>query len=363
MRRAIELAEGGRGSVSPNPLVGAVIVRGDEILGSGYHAEYGGIHAEVAALEAAAANGKDVTGATMYVSLEPCAHHGKQPPCADAIIKAGIGRVVIGCDDPSGKTAGIGPRRLEEAGIKVDFASGDLATMAKQLIQPFRKYARTGRPLVTLKAAMSLDGKISTATGDSRWISGDRSRLTVHQWRAEAGAIAIGIGTALADDPLLTARNVNATRQPIRVIFDPHARLPIESRLVKSIDEAPLLLVAGAGAPPEKIEALREAGVEVLNPRAGRDERLALTLDHLGRRNVNWMILEGGSTLAGAFIANRLVDELRLFFAPILIGGETAPGFATWKGVEYVAEAQRASGLEWAPSGEDLYVHARLQEW
>ena len=213
MRRALELAERGRGRVSPNPLVGAVVVRDGEPIGEGFHAELGDLHAERAALADCAARGNDPRGATMYVTLEPCAHEGRQPPCVEAILAAGIERVVIASDDPSEKAAGRGPGILRDGGVAVEFTAGEEASAARLLNQAFRKHARTGLPLVTLKLAMSLDGLTSTPAGDSPWISDERSLELVHRWRAESDAIAVGIGTVLADDPLLTAR-LPAARAP-----------------------------------------------------------------------------------------------------------------------------------------------------
>ena len=209
MTRAIELAELGRGHTSPNPLVGAVVARDDEVLGEGYHAAYGGDHAEVAALGACAA---DPIGATMYVTLEPCCHHGQTPPCTDAIVEAGIKRVVVASDDPTDKASGRGLGILRDEGIDVRGRGRRRVARARLLNQPFRKHARTGRPHVLFKSAMSLDGKVATQTGDSKWISGEESRRLVHRWRAEVDAVCIGIGTALADDPLLTARTPDASR-------------------------------------------------------------------------------------------------------------------------------------------------------
>ena len=227
LRRALELAERGRGRVSPNPLVGAVVVRDGEVVGEGWHAELGDLHAERVALADCRERGSVSAGATMYVTLEPCAHQGRQPPCVEAILEAGISRVVIASDDPREKAAGRGPGILRDGGVEVEFAAGEEASAARLLNQPFRKHARTGLPLVTLKLAMSLDGHTSTQPGDSPWISSERSRELVHRWRAESDAIAVGIGTALADDPLLTAR-VSDARQPVRVVFDRQARLPLD---------------------------------------------------------------------------------------------------------------------------------------
>src|SRR5882757_1084881 len=236
LRRALELAEFGRGGVSPNPLVGAVIVRDGEVAGEGFHAELGGLHAERAALADCRACGEDPAGATLYVTLEPCAHEGRQPPCVEALLEAGIGRVVIASEDPSEKASGRGPGILRDGGVEVAFAAGAEAAAARLLNQPFRKHARTGLPLVTLKLAMSLDGQTATAPGESPWISGEPSRALVHRWRAESDAIAVGIGTALTDDPLLTGRVPNA-RQPVRVVFDRRARLPLDSQLLNTLDQ------------------------------------------------------------------------------------------------------------------------------
>src|SRR3954447_2156470 len=256
LQRALELAEGGRGRVSPNPLVGAVIVRDGRIIGEGFHAELGDLHAERAALADCRSRGEDPAGATMYVTLEPCAHQGREPPCVEAILEAGIGRVVVASADPSEKAAGRGPGILRDGGVEVAFASGAEATAARRLNQPFRKHARTGLPLVVLKMAMSLNGQTTTAAGDSPWISGEQSRDLVHQWRAESDAIAVGIGTALTDDPLLTAR-IEGGRQPLRVIFDSQARLPIESQLLQTLDQAPVLVLAAPDASSDRISAIK----------------------------------------------------------------------------------------------------------
>jgi diaminohydroxyphosphoribosylaminopyrimidine deaminase/5-amino-6-(5-phosphoribosylamino)uracil reductase len=297
----------------------------------------------------------------MYVTLEPCAHHGRRPPCAPAIAAAGIARVVIGCDDPSEKASGRGPGVLRDEGVEVEFADGTEASAARLLVQPFRKHARTGLPLVTHKAAVSLDGRTAATAGDSRWISGPQSRELVHRWRAEADAIAVGIGTALADDPLLTAREVDAFRQPRRVVFDSAARLPLDSRLVATVSESPLVVICGSEAPAGRVAALRDAGAEVIAVPGERAE-VGPALAELGRREVGSLLLEGGATLAGAFHAAGEVDELRLFVAPVLVGGD-GPPLLRGPGAERVADATRALAVEWERSGDDLLVRARIREW
>src|SRR3954470_8849193 len=230
--RAIELAERGRGRTSPNPLVGAVVVKEGRVLGEGWHHAAGLPHAE---REALADCSEDPSGATMYVSLEPCCHDGRTPPCTEAIVGAGIARVVVASDDPTDKASGRGLGILRDEGVRVDVLDGDLGREARLLNQPFRKHARSGRPLVVFKSAMTLDGKVATRTGDSQWISSEASRARVHRWRAEADAVAVGLGTALADDPQLTARVEAVSRQPRRVVFDSEARLPVDSKLVRGV--------------------------------------------------------------------------------------------------------------------------------
>ncbi len=334
LRRALELAEFGRGWVSPNPLVGAVVVRDGKVIGEGYHAKLGELHAERAALSDCVARGEDPAGATMYVTLEPCAHQGRQPPCVDAILEAGIGRVVVASDDPSEKAAGRGPGMLRDSEVKVDFAAGEEATAARLLNQPFRKHARTSLPLVTLKLAMSLDGQTETAPGDSSWISGPESQQLVHRWRAESDAIAVGIGTVLADDPLLTARPPRSSfeshsgskldrvdvRQPTRVVFDRQARLPFDSQLLQTLDVSPLIVVVSQHADAQRIAALRDRGAEILVA-----EDIEAALSELGRRNITSLFLEGGRTLASAFLAMDTVDASRTFIAPTLLGDSEGP--------------------------------------
>jgi diaminohydroxyphosphoribosylaminopyrimidine deaminase/5-amino-6-(5-phosphoribosylamino)uracil reductase len=364
LRRALELAEGGRGRVSPNPLVGAVLARDHEVIGEGFHAELGGLHAERAAIEDCRARGNDPAGAALFVTLEPCAHTGRQPPCTEAILEAGIARVVYASEDPTEKAAGRGPGMLRDEGVEVELAEGAEAAAARLLNQPFRKRARTGRPLVTYKAAMSLDGRVAAPSGDSRWISTAESRELVHRWRAECDAVAVGIGTALADDPLLTARTEDAERQPIRVVFDSQARLPLDSDLVSSLDEAPLIVICSPEAPTAKRDALTAAGVEVIAA-PGRDpaSRLSSALDQLSRREIQDLLLEGGPTLAGALFDAGEIDQLKLFVAPLLVGAAEARAVLEGAGARRIAEALRPLATAYEPIGEDLLITSRLREW
>jgi len=363
--RALELAELGRGRVSPNPVVGAVLVRDGEVVGEGFHAELGGPHAEAAALADCRARGHEPVGSTMYVTLEPCAHHGRQPPCADALVESEVARVVIASDDPSEKASGRGPGILRDEGIEVEFAEGAEAAAARLANQPFRKHARTGRPQVICKLAMSLDGRTATREGDSKWISGPDSRAMVRGWRAEADAVAVGIGTALADDPLLTARDLEppAARQPTRVVFDSAARLPLDSALVRSVAEAPLVVVAGPRATTESRTALENAGTEVIVASGKGPARIESALDELGRRQITSLMLEGGATLAGAFLDAGEVDQLEVFVAPVVIGGADARPVFGGRGAEAIGDAVRALEIAYAHVGEDILIDARLKEW
>lgn len=368
LRRALELAEGGRGQVSPNPLVGAVLVREGEVIGEGFHSALGAPHAEVAAIDDCQRRGHDVAGATLYVTLEPCAHHGRQPPCTEAIVAERIARVVIASEDPSEKASGRGPGILRDEGVEVEFAEGTEAAAARLLNQAFRKHARTGRPQVILKSAVSLDGRVATQTGDSTWISGEASRILVHRWRAEADAVCVGIGTALADDPLLTARDVGsrakrALQQPARVVFDSQARLPLGSRLVASIAEAPLVVVASLDAQTERVAALSGTGAEVIVVDGDPGARVRAALTELGRREITSLLLEGGPTLTGSFHDAGEIDELRLFIAPMLLGGAGALPVAAGRGAATIADGTPALAMEWERSGDDLLVRARLREW
>jgi diaminohydroxyphosphoribosylaminopyrimidine deaminase/5-amino-6-(5-phosphoribosylamino)uracil reductase len=366
LTRAIELAGRGAGVVKPNPVVGAVIARGEEVLGEGWHERYGAAHAEVNAIEACGL--ADLADATLYVSLEPCCHEGKTPPCTEAILQAGIKRVVVGSDDPTEKASGRGLGILRDEGVEVVLADGELTTRARLLNQAFRKHARVGRPWVLFKSAMTLDGKVATRTGDSQWISGESSRALAHRWRASADAIVVGIGTALADDPQLTARPegelAELSTQPRRVVFDTLARLPVSSRLVQAAAEIPLTVVVSRAAARSDTDALEAAGTQVLVA-TGENEpaRVRSALEQLGTLGVSSVLLEGGPHLAGAFLDAGEIDELRLFLAPLLLGGSAARDPLEGIGVEHISEATRALTFDCEGVGDDLLISARLREW
>jgi len=345
-------------------MVGAVLVRDGGVIGEGFHAVLGDLHAERAAIRDASERGEDPAGATIYLTLEPCAHTGRQPPCTEAILEAGISRVVYASEDPTEKASGRGPGMLRDGGVEVELAGGPEAAAARLLNQPFRKRARTGRPLVTYKAAMSLDGRVASPTGDSRWISSVESRELVHRWRSECDAVAIGIGTAFADDPLLTARLEESSKQPARVVFDSQARLPIDSALVNSLDEAPLIVVCAPEAASARREALERAGAEVIvapgrTPRA----RLQAGLDELGRREIQDMLVEGGPTFAGALFDAGEIDRVRLFIAPILVGSADARAVLEGEGAARIAEGVHPLATSFEAVGEDILVRGRLREW
>jgi diaminohydroxyphosphoribosylaminopyrimidine deaminase/5-amino-6-(5-phosphoribosylamino)uracil reductase len=337
MLRALDLAERGRRTASPNPVVGAVIVDGGQIIGEGFHMRAGEPHAEVHAIEKAGARAR---GATMYVTLEPCAHQGRTPPCADLVVEAGLSRVVIAMVDPNPLVAGCGAGRM--AGTGIDVVEGPYRAIAACQNETYMKWIATRRPFVTLKMAMSLDGKVATRTGDSRWVSSDGSREDVHMLRAESDAVMVGIGTVLADDPLLTARDVGAPRQPLRVVLDSSARTPLESK-VCNVGEARTLLAVGREAPAERLDVLREHGIDVFEAAAGPRVDIPMLLDELGRREITSVLAEGGPTVAAALCDQGLVDKLVFYVAPRLVGGAAAPGPLGGEGVAFM---EAAAGVE-----------------
>jgi diaminohydroxyphosphoribosylaminopyrimidine deaminase/5-amino-6-(5-phosphoribosylamino)uracil reductase len=352
MNRALELAERGRGHVEPNPLVGAVVVRDGKIVGEGWHQRFGEAHAEVLALKEA---GEAARGATLYVTLEPCCHHGKTPPCTDAILGAGIARVVAAMSDPFPQVSGGGVARLIAAGVSVEV--GLEAEKARRLNAPYLKLLATGRPYVHAKWAMTLDGKIATRTGDSKWISNAASRRVVHELRGRVDAIIVGSGTALADDPMLTARPAGQ-RTPVRVVLDSQARLPTTSRLAQTARETAVLLAVARKN--ERAEALRALGCEVLEfPDARGRVALPALLDGLGRRRMTNVLVEGGAGVLGSFLAAGAIDECHVFVAPRLVGGADTKTPIAGLGFEKIAEALTLEDVQVEMIEGDVYIHAR----
>lgn len=348
MRRALELARLGWGQVSPNPLVGAVVERDGAVVGEGAHRRYGEAHAEVEALRAAGARSR---GATLHVTLEPCMHTGKTPPCVPAIIEAGIARVVVAVRDPNPEAGG-GVERLREAGIAVEV--GVLETEAAELNAPFLHAFRSGRPWVTLKLAVSLDGAIARAGRTTSWLTGPEALKRVHLLRAGSDAVAVGMGTILADDPFLTVRNVPAPRvPPLRVVFSQGGRLPLTSRLAQHTDEAPVLVFATAPDPSYE-HSLNALGVEVLIAASLPD-----AMRQLAARGIRSLLVEGGAALASALVHQDLVDRLIMFQAPVLLGEGALPAFASLPpGAATGANRWRRIHAEWV--GEDhMLVLAR----
>jgi diaminohydroxyphosphoribosylaminopyrimidine deaminase/5-amino-6-(5-phosphoribosylamino)uracil reductase len=337
-----------------------VVVRGGTVVGEGFHEGPGLPHAEVMALRAA---GEAARGATLVCTLEPCSHHGRTPPCTDAIMAAGVARVVVGAADPLEARRGQGARVLEGAGIEVAVAQGEDAEVCREINAAFMTWAVTGRPMVMLKLATSLDGKVATAAGESRWISGPEARRIVHRWRADCDAVAVGIGTALADDPELTARDVEGpVRQPARVVFDSRARLPLDSALVRGASQAPVIVVTGPEAPAESVSALARSGLDVISTRsADRSAAIDEALLALGRREIQSLLVEGGAGLAGALLAAGAVDRVAWFVAPLLIGGTGAPGAVGDPGVLALADAPRLRDVAIERVGDDVLVTGRLR--
>jgi len=354
MRRALEIARGGK--PSPNPHVGAVVAAGDAIVGEGFHERAGLDHAEVVALKKAAAKAK---GATLYVTLEPCNHVGRTPPCTEAIAKAGIARVVVGCDDPNPNVEGGGNARLRALGVEV--ISGVCKDEAEALIAPWKKFVTRELPYVSLKLGLSLDGRIATRTGASRWVTGPDARARVHVLRAAADAVAVGIGTVLSDDPRLTVRDAEGS-SPTRIVFDTHLRIPVDARLVQTAAEVPTLVLASTDAPFDAEEALVSRGVEVMRVAASTEGRIDVhaAMTALAQRGVVTLMVEGGAELAGSFLATRLADELHAFLAPILLGPRGRPGAVDWAGPDVPARAPRIDKPTWELVGDDAHVFGLL---
>lgn len=350
MRMALAEAAKGRGLVEPNPQVGAVIVKDEKVIAKGHHGKFGGPHAEVEAIRAA---GADAAGATLYVNLEPCAHQGKTPPCADAAVEAGIGEVVSAMGDPNPLTSGKGYEKLRAAGIS--FSEGVLEEEAIRLNAPYLKLVAEGIPYVTAKWAMSLDGRIATTKGDSKWISCEQSRDRVHELRGFMDAVLVGIGTVLADDPLLTARG-RGPRTPARIVADSRARTPLDCTLLRTLDEGKVIIATAADAPEDKLEQLRKKGVDVIVTSPQGRVNIKELFTHLGGMQMTNVLVEGGGVILGTLFDEDLIDAVKVFVSPKIIGGSDAPGPAIGRGVDLMNEALSLKQISVERIGEDVLI-------
>jgi diaminohydroxyphosphoribosylaminopyrimidine deaminase/5-amino-6-(5-phosphoribosylamino)uracil reductase len=358
MRQALREAARGAGAVEPNPMVGAAIVRDSELVALGYHERFGGPHAEVAALRQA---GELARGATLYVTLEPCCHHGKTPPCTDAILAAGIARVVAAVGDPFPAVNGGGLQALQRAGLRAEV--GCEADAARELNAPYYKRVTHGMPYVTAKWAMTLDGKTAVASGDSRWISSEDSRRLVHELRGRMDAIAIGIGTVEVDDPMLTVRPPGL-RGPVRIVLDSSARLDPASNLAMTAREVPVMVAVTDRSPASHRERLAAAGCEILAFPGKGPVPLSDLLIELGRRGMTNILIEGGGRVLGGFLDAGLVDAVDVFIAPMLEGGDHPRTAARGRGHALMSEVSRLRDLQVDRVGDDVRIRGRVpQAW
>lgn len=362
MLRALRLAEKGRGKTSPNPMVGALVVSNGRVIGRGYHHAAGEPHAEVLALQQA---GRRAKGATLYVTLEPCSHLNKRtPPCVPAIIRSGIRRVVIAMIDPNPLVRGRGVAQLRRAGLSVTV--GIARHEAEQVNRSYSHWVKTQRPYVTLKAGMTLDGQIATVSGESQWITGEESRREVHRLRAQADAIVVGIGTVLKDDPALTARRVPAlkklaAKQPLRVVVDSRLRISPSAKILSQQRQAPTVVMTTMAASSSKRAMLKRRGVETLTvPAAHSRVKLLPLLKRLGQRGITNIIVEGGSELNAAFLKAKLINEVRLYLAPRLLGGATSIGVFGGEGPRRLTQACQLRNMRTRRVGTDLVIEGQL---
>ncbi|MGI5921732.1 MAG: bifunctional diaminohydroxyphosphoribosylaminopyrimidine deaminase/5-amino-6-(5-phosphoribosylamino)uracil reductase RibD [Syntrophomonadaceae bacterium] len=357
MRRALELAGKALGRTSPNPVVGAVLVKDGRINGEGYHKKAGTPHAEIHALNAA---GREAFGSTLYVTLEPCSHYGKTPPCADAIVKAGVKKVVAAILDPNPKVAGRGIEILHKAGIVTQV--GLLDNEARRINEVFLKYIQTGLPFVTLKTAMSLDGKIATRTGNSQWITNPVSRTYVHQLRNIYDAILVGIGTVLKDDPLLNTRlEQPETRNPVRIIIDSNLDLPLQSRIVQTAEQQRTMVFTSRTGHAKKAELLKGRGIEIIKlDHQAQQLPIQEILKILGQMEICSVLVEGGGEINGYMIENSLIDKVHWFIAPKIIGGRDAPSPIGGTGIEKMMQAKELHDIEISTFGDDLMITGYL---
>ncbi|MEA4925992.1 MAG: bifunctional diaminohydroxyphosphoribosylaminopyrimidine deaminase/5-amino-6-(5-phosphoribosylamino)uracil reductase RibD [Syntrophomonadaceae bacterium] len=360
MQKALELAAQAQGRTNPNPMVGAVIVREGRIIGEGYHHKAGTPHAEVHALNAA---GKNAAGSTLYVTLEPCSHFGRTPPCADAVIAAGIKRVVIATVDPNPKVAGEGIRKLQAAGIEVEV--GLMEGAAQRLNEVFFKYIKTGLPFVSLKTAMSLDGKIATYNGDSKWVTSDTARHYVHKLRNIYDGIMVGIGTVLKDDPRLNTRLDEANlRDPIRIIIDGNLDLPLESNIGRTAEEQPTMVFCSESADLNRKLELESRGIEIHSLKCDPEcIPLVRVIEKLGEFKIYSLLIEGGGEINASLLEEGLVDKVYWFVAPKIIGGRTAPSPVGGQGIEQMQDALTLTSVEVRRLAEDVLITGYIKEW
>lgn len=357
MAKALELARKGIGNTSPNPLVGAVIVKDHRIIGEGYHQVYGGPHAEVNAFRNAK---EDVEGATMYVTLEPCSHYGKTPPCANAIVEKKIAKVVIGMKDPNPLVAGNGIRILEENGIEV--VCGVLEEECKKINEIFIKYITTKAPFVIMKTAMTLDGKIAAYTGDSKWITGEDSRKYVHEIRNNLAGIMVGVGTVLKDNPMLTTR-IDGGKNPIRIIVDSKCRTPLDAKVLDIDDNSRCIIATTENADSEKIEQLKDKGAIVIAiPAKNGRVDLSYLMRQLGEMKIDSILLEGGSELNYSALEEGIVDKVLCFIAPKIIGGNNAKTPVGGQGKALVRDAVKLSNININSFKDDVLIEGYIQK-
>lgn len=355
MQKAIELALKGEGRVNPNPLVGAVIVKDNKIIGEGYHKKYGEWHAEVNAFNNAT---EDVEGATMYVTLEPCSHYGNTPPCARKIVEKKIKRVVIGAVDPNPLVAGNGIKILEENGIEV--ITGVLEKECNDMNYIFNKYITTKKPLVIMKTAMTLDGKIATSTGDSMWITGEEARKYVHKIRNKVAAIMVGIGTVLKDNPELTCRLEDGVN-PIRIIVDSKGRIPLEAKVLNIKDTAGTILATTNAIDEDKEKALKDMGVKIIKTQGKNDKvNLSELMIKLGEMKIDSILLEGGSSLNFSALEEGIVDKVQAFIAPKIVGGENAKTPVGGEGIKLINDAIYLKDIDIRRFGQDILIEGRI---
>ena len=356
MELALTLALKGKGTVSPNPMVGAVIVKDGRIIGEGYHQRYGEGHAEVNAFKNAS---EDVKGATMYVTLEPCSHYGKTPPCAEKIVEKKIKKVVIGILDPNPLVSGRGVKILQDAGIEVE--SGILNDKCIKINEIFMKYIVKKEPFVVMKSAMSLDGKIATAAGESKWITGEKSRRNVHVLRKELSAIMVGVETVIKDNPELTCRIENGIN-PIRIVVDSTLRIPIDSKIIKTADKVKTIIATTKKAEKNTIEILEDYGVQIIIADTNKEGRVDLKdlMKKLGEAKIDSILLEGGAKLNFSALEEGIVDKVQIYIAPKIIGGENAKGPVGGLGIDKLEQAFKLKEITYKTVGEDILIEGYI---